>query len=1163
MQRCPTPLSTRWCYADLLVELPITLSIALLLMFLLLSENMDDNIENRTFLYFAYGSNLLKERVQMKNPSATIHCVARLKAYTLVFGNYNGLASDRWHGGVATIEDSPDDEVWGVVWRMNWSDLESLDNQENVRLGAYRPVEVNVKTMDQELNCRTYIMNSCIYAPPSPQYLQVIVMGAEQNSLPRDYQEKLRAIETNNLVGGRWKQCKVETVEDMHINNSSVEEADASVSTVQLLTLHRERLVSQVKSTQCILDNLLLGGFLCVEDAEIILRSVTKTDQVRKILELVQSKGDLACEYFLYILYKVYDAYIDLQPWLKEINYQPPDFIREIPVKNTDPISRYSEKLRHELGRDTRFIASYGQREETLLEGLYTDTVMELIDDHNESLGHLEVLEELLGERGVFNPQAETVFVTGDAGVGKSILLQKLQRMWSKRELEETDTMFFFKFRCRMFSTFKETDEISLRDLLFKYNCYPDQDADNEVFSYILRFPEKVLFTFDGYDEIQEDVDLGNMPEVVSPEERTRPLLLLINLLCGKLLKGSQKVLTARTGTDVQSRVIRKKVILRGFSPAHLQTYTNLHFKMQEQRDLVSVQLNASPHLYGLCSIPLFCWIVFKSFKHLHSVYDNFELPEACVTLTNIFLLLSEVFLSRVSAPSLCIRKRITRCPADTFRAGLRLLKAFSKLALLGLERGGFVFKQEEVASCGLTEDDLQVGFVRSVCQYDACGSSATFEFLHITLQSFLGAFSLVLDEELDVSSILKFFTECSRKNTSCLSCVVPCDGSNSKHRGKDLFETNEHLQFANLFLCGLLSKANTALMEHMVSPVLLRKKRAVLKSYLSTSVRSHLHGLPLHCTENEGSKLHVLPNFLWMLRCIFESGSKDVAQLTAKGITADYIKLSYCNVFSGDCSALNFVLQHRRKRLGVDMDNNNISDYGVKQLRPSFSNMTVVRLCVNQISDSSIEVLAEELVKHKVVEVLGLYKNQITDTGAKLIAQIIEECPKLRIVKLGSNRFTSVGARYLANAIQKSKSVFEVGMWGNIIGDEGARAFAEALRSHPSLTNLSLSANGITSEGGRSLSEALQENTALRIFWLVQNELSDVAAPDLAKAIRSNKGLTHLWLINNQLTVNGIRQLSEALSQNTSLKEICLKGNCISEEEEKLFMSESRLRFR
>uniref|UniRef100_A0A3Q3W983 Uncharacterized protein n=1 Tax=Mola mola TaxID=94237 RepID=A0A3Q3W983_MOLML len=166
-----------------------------------LAKLLMDNSLNRTFLYFAYGSNLLRERLQLGNPSAMIHCVAKLKDYKLVFGNHKGLASDRWHGGVATIEHSPGDEVWGVVWRMNMCDMESLDSQENVTLGAYSPVELLVQTKGQEIICRTYIMSHCVYAPPSPQYLQVIVMGAEQSGLPKDYQEKLRAVKTNMYKG--------------------------------------------------------------------------------------------------------------------------------------------------------------------------------------------------------------------------------------------------------------------------------------------------------------------------------------------------------------------------------------------------------------------------------------------------------------------------------------------------------------------------------------------------------------------------------------------------------------------------------------------------------------------------------------------------------------------------------------------------------------------------------------------------------------------------------------------------------------------------------------------------------------------------------------------------------------------------------------------------
>lgn len=617
-------------------------------------------------------------------------------------------------------------------------------------------------------------------------------------------------------------------------------------------------------------------------------------------------------------------------------------------------------------------------------------------------------------------------------------------------------------------------------------------------------------------------------------------------------------MLTARTGIDFQSKVIRKKVTLRGFSPTHLRNYINLHFKEREHKELVWVQLEASPHLCGLCSTPLFCWIVFKSFRHLHTVHDSFQLPETCITLTDIFLLLSEVFLSRSATPAASLHKRSTRCVSETFSGGLRTLTAFAKLALQGIERGSFIFSQEEITACGLTEEELSLGFLRAINDYD---DNASFEFLHITLQSFLAAFALLLNMEAAANSILRFFTECSRKRDSSCLLLDFCICGSPKHSEKSPFASNEHLQFTNLFLCGLLSKAHMGLMDHLAPPVLLKKKRSLLKSYLSTSVKSHLQGLPQYECD-EGKKVHVLPNLLWMVRCIFETGSKEVALLTARGITANFIKLGYCNVFSGDCTALNFVLQHRRKLLGLDMDNNNISDYGVKQLRPSFCIMTVVRLCVNNLTDSSIEVLAEELCKHKVVEVLGLYNNHITDVGAKLVAQMIVECPKLRVVKIGKNKITTIGGKYLASAVQKSTVIFEVGMWGNSIGDEGAEAFAEALRYHPSLTNLSLSANNITAKGGKCLAEALKENHMLRIFWLVLNEMTDDAAPHLAELIRANTGLSHLWLIGNQFTVDGIRLLAEALPHNTAIKEICVKSNRLSEEEEKQFAAEKRLRF-
>uniref|UniRef100_A0A8C6UGJ8 Gamma-glutamylcyclotransferase n=1 Tax=Neogobius melanostomus TaxID=47308 RepID=A0A8C6UGJ8_9GOBI len=38
-------------------------------------------ITQSTFLYFAYGGNLLKERLQLKNPSATVHSFPATRGY--------------------------------------------------------------------------------------------------------------------------------------------------------------------------------------------------------------------------------------------------------------------------------------------------------------------------------------------------------------------------------------------------------------------------------------------------------------------------------------------------------------------------------------------------------------------------------------------------------------------------------------------------------------------------------------------------------------------------------------------------------------------------------------------------------------------------------------------------------------------------------------------------------------------------------------------------------------------------------------------------------------------------------------------------------------------------------------------------------------------------
>ncbi|XP_032614300.1 nucleotide-binding oligomerization domain-containing protein 1 isoform X2 [Hylobates moloch] len=903
---------------------------------------------------------------------------------------------------------------------------------------------------------------------------------------------------------------------------------------IQLLKSNRELLVSHIRNTQCLVDNLLKNDYFSAEDAEIVCACPTQPDKVRKILDLVQSKGEEVSEFFLYLLQQLADAYVDLRPWLLEIGFSPSLLTQSKVVVNTDPVSRYTQQLRHHLGSDSKFVLCYAQKEELLLEEIYMDSIMELVGFSNESLGSLDSLACLLDHTtGILNEQGETIFILGDAGVGKSMLLQRLQSLWATGRLD-AGVKFFFHFRCRMFSCFKQSDRLCLQDLLFKHYCYPERDPE-EVFAFLLRFPHVALFTFDGLDELHSDLDLSRVPDSSCPWEPAHPLVLLANLLSGKLLKGASKLLTARTGVEVPCQFLRKKVLLRGFSPSHLRAYARRMFPQRALQDRLLSQLEANPNLCSLCSVPLFCWIIFRCFQHFCAAFEGSpQLPDCTMTLTDVFLLVTEVHLNRMQPSSLV--QRNTRSPVETLRAGRDTLCSLGQVAHRGMEKSLFVFTQEEVQASGLQEGDMQLGFLRALPELGPGGDQQSYEFFHLTLQAFFTALFLVLDDRVGTQELLRFFQEWmppgGAVTASCYPPFLPfqCLRGSVLAR-EDLFKNKDHFQFTNLFLCGLLSKAKQKLLRHLVPAAALRRKRKALWAHLFSSLRGYLKSLPRVQVESF-NQVQAMPTFIWMLRCIYETQSQKVGQLAARGICANYLKLTYCNACSADCSALSFVLYHFSKRLALDLDNNNLNDYGVRELRPCFSRLTVLRLSVNQITDSGVKVLSEELTKYKIVTYLGLYNNQITDVGARYVTKILDECKGLTHLKLGKNKITSEGGKCLALAVKNSKSISDVG----------------------------LASNGVSTEGGKSLARALQQNTSLEILWLTQNELNDEVAESLAEMLKVNQTLKHLWLIQNQITAKGTAQLADALQSNTGITEICLNGNLIKPEEAKVYEDEKRI---
>lgn len=147
--------------------------------------------------YFAYGSNMLEERLHSSDrvPSAIFQTIGRVSGYRLLFNKKSTDNSGKCNI-VKTI--SAEDIVYGVVFEIPLDQLESLDKAEGVNNGyhhEYRlPVRLNDGTIIEML---AYVADSNAIDDslnPYDWYYKLVISGAEQHQLPKDYISFLKAI---------------------------------------------------------------------------------------------------------------------------------------------------------------------------------------------------------------------------------------------------------------------------------------------------------------------------------------------------------------------------------------------------------------------------------------------------------------------------------------------------------------------------------------------------------------------------------------------------------------------------------------------------------------------------------------------------------------------------------------------------------------------------------------------------------------------------------------------------------------------------------------------------------------------------------------------------------------------------------------------------------
>ena len=147
------------------------------------------------FLYYAYGSNMLTERLKARCSSALPVGIAFRQGLAIAFSKRSVDGS-----GKATLlpQSDPASLAWGVLFEVDASEGSALSKAEGRDYEQVENFEVALDVSGGKRRARTYLARRGSLDPglrPYDWYLELVVAGSRQHGLPAAYAERLRQVE--------------------------------------------------------------------------------------------------------------------------------------------------------------------------------------------------------------------------------------------------------------------------------------------------------------------------------------------------------------------------------------------------------------------------------------------------------------------------------------------------------------------------------------------------------------------------------------------------------------------------------------------------------------------------------------------------------------------------------------------------------------------------------------------------------------------------------------------------------------------------------------------------------------------------------------------------------------------------------------------------------
>ncbi|XP_053732855.1 NACHT, LRR and PYD domains-containing protein 12-like isoform X3 [Synchiropus splendidus] len=776
-----------------------------------------------------------------------------------------------------------------------------------------------------------------------------------------------------------------------------------------------------------------------------------------------------------------------------------------------------------------------------------------------------------------------SLLTKGVAGIGKTLLTQKLTLDWAEDKAHQ-NFQLMFPFTFRELNLLKEK-QLSLVELVHRF--FPEtKDSGLSSFEGV-----QVLFILDGLDECRLPLDF-NSRVLTEATESTSVDVLLTNLIRGKLLPSAQLWMTTRpaAANQIPPECVDMVTEVRGFTDLQKEEYFRKRFRDEEQTTIIS-HIRSSRSLHIMCHIPIFCWITATVMEDMLKSRESGELPK---TLTKMYI---HFLVVQAKVKQL---KYHRGAGTDTVwdPESRKMIESLGKLAFEHLQRGNLIFYESDLTECGIdiTAAALYSGVFTQIFREErGLYQDKVFCFIHLSLQEFLAALHVHLKffnsgvnllHSQQTSILIRIFRKNVHPEQFYQRAINEAVESPTGHLDLFLrFLLGLSLQSSQRLLPGLLPQTGSSSWTQQNTAELIKKKinekvspeRIINLFHCLSEVKdtSLVEQLQQQLRSGRLSTEELSPAQWSTLVSILLSSEDDLEVFDLKKYTASdkalerllpvvqaskAVLLRDCQLSERSCSLLSSVLSSPSSRLTqLDLSHNYMYDSALKLLcaglKSPHCHLETLSLIRCDMSERSGSLLSSVLSSpsSRLTQLDLSLNSKLKDPGVELLCAGLKS-PHCHLETLSlSWCFLSERSGSLLSSVLSSPSsrLTQLDLSHNInLKDPGVELLCAGLKSpHCHLETLSLSWCGLSERSGSLLSSVLSSPssrlTQLDLSYNILQQESGGAEVLCAGLKSPHCHLETLSLSGCMISERDCASLASALTSNPShLRELDLSFN-------------------